>query len=221
MDGLRPAPGGTNIIVTLLERLKIETRPAHDGIERAVDIESRLLTHASYQALLARFYGFHATWEPLAEAAIADPAFFRARRKTQHLVSDLTALGMGADDIARLPVCRSLMPMPDPAAAYGAMYVVEGSTLGGAIIARLVECRLGLTSDTGCRYFRSYGSAVGSMWRNFGARLQAFSSPDVDDAIVASANRTFALMQDWLQTQSSRPAAGEALRLSLANELRA
>jgi hypothetical protein len=59
------------------------------------------------------------------------------------------------------------------------------------------------------------------MWRNFGARLRAFSSPDVDDAIVASANRTFALMQDWLQTQSSPPMAGEAIRLSLADGLRA
>ncbi len=199
--------------MTLLERLKIETRPAHDRIEHAVGIESRLVSLASYKALLARFYGFHAAWEPLAEAAIADQAFFRARRKTHHLVCDLKALGMGEDDIARLPVCLPLMPMSDPAAAYGAMYVVEGSTLGGTVIARLVERQLGLGRDTGCRYFGSYGSEVGSMWRSFGARLQALSTPAFDDAVVASANRTFALMQDWLGTASPLPATAAAIRL--------
>ena len=88
--------------------------------------------------------------------------------------------------------------MPNRAAALGAMYVVEGSTLGGAIIARQVERALGLTTESGCAYFRSYGPAISPMWKSFGAVLLASSSPETDDEIVASANRTFAIMQDWL-----------------------
>lgn len=184
--------------MTLLERLKIETRPAHDRIERAVDIESRITSQDAYRALLARLYGFHAAWEPLAEAALGDPAFFRARRKTGLLVRDLTALGLGEDDVARLPLCEGLRPMPGPAAALGAMYVVEGSTLGGALIARLVERRLGLLPETGCAYFRSYGRSTAAMWRSFGARLLSASSPATDDAVVASACLTFEAMESWL-----------------------
>ncbi len=163
-----------------------------------VDIEGRITSRSAYQALLARFYGFHAAWEPRAEAALGDPIFFRRRSKTSLLVRDLQALGMSGGEIARLPVCDPLMPMPGLAAAFGAMYVVEGSTLGGAIIARLVERRLGLSADAGCGYFRCYGSEVGSMWRSFGARLLSVSSAETDDAIVAAANRTFEVMQVWL-----------------------
>jgi heme oxygenase len=184
--------------LTLLERLKTETRPAHDRIERALDIEGRLGSPAAYRALLTRFYGFHAAWEPLAEAALGDPAFFRERRKAGLLACDLRALGLSEGEIVRLPVCDRLPAMPSPAAALGSMYVVEGSTLGGTIIARLVERRLGLSAEAGCAYFRSYGPRVGAMWRAFGTRLLGVSSPEADDAVVAAANRTFAAMESWL-----------------------
>lgn len=96
------------------------------------------------------------------------------------------------------------MPLPSPAAAFGAMYVVEGSTLGGSVIARHVERALGLRPETGCVYFRSYGSATGRMWKAFRTRLMAMSSPAVDDVIVGSAQRTFGVMQSWLSEGRAR-----------------
>ena len=78
------------------------------------------------------------------------------------------------------------------------MYVVEGSTLGGTIIAHEVERRLGLNAETGCAYFRSYGRETAAMWKSFGAVLLEASSPEADDIIVASAQKTFDVMHDWL-----------------------
>jgi heme oxygenase (biliverdin-IX-beta and delta-forming) len=184
--------------MTLLERLKIETRPAHDSIERALDVERRMASREAYKDLLIRFHGFHSAWEDAAGAVAPDAAFFRQRCKTALLAKDLKALGMKDDEIAELPRCHPLMPLPAPAAALGSMYVVEGSTLGGAIIARGVERALGLTVDTGCAYFRSYGRETAFMWRSFGAMLLAASSPEADDLIVDSARRTFDVMHDWL-----------------------
>jgi heme oxygenase len=184
--------------MTLLERLKIETRPAHDRIEAAIDVERRITSRGAYRALLARFYGFHVAWEAAAEEVAPDPQAFRRRCKADLLARDLKALGLSAHEIARLPRCHPLMPLPAPAAVLGSMYVVEGSTLGGAIIARDVERRLGLTAETGCAYFRSYGRDTAMMWKSFGAMLTALSSPEVDDLIVASASRTFDVMHDWL-----------------------
>ena len=89
-------------------------------------------------------------------------------------------------------------PITNPAAAFGAMYVIEGSTLGGTIIARRIRDALGLDETTGCAYFRSYGRATGAMWTAFRRKLQCLSSPSFDDAAVASAHRTFAAMQSWL-----------------------
>ena len=108
--------------MTLLERLRVETRPAHDRIERAVDIEGSTASIRRYRSLLERFYGFYASWEPAAEPAIADAAFFQPRRKLDLLHRDLRALGLGVADIAKLPRC-ALDPITNPAAAFGARLV--------------------------------------------------------------------------------------------------
>lgn len=182
----------------LLKRLKAETRPAHDRIERDVGLADIIGSRSLYRTFLARFYGFHAAWEAEAEAIIADPSLFDRRRKLPLLVKDLRALGASQEEIESLPLCRALPPMPTRAAALGAMYVVEGSTLGGAFIAHHAERALGLRADTGCAYFHSYGRDVGRMWKEFGAKLLEISAPDTDELIVASANRTFACMHAWL-----------------------
>ena len=41
--------------MTLLERLKIETRPAHDRIEAAIDLDRRIASRDAYRDLLIRF----------------------------------------------------------------------------------------------------------------------------------------------------------------------
>ena len=182
----------------LLERLRAETRLAHDRIERDIGLTERMTSPARYRALLGRFHGFHAAWEEQAGAVIADPDLFDGRRKLPLLVKDLRALGASEAEIAALPLCRPLVPMPTRSAALGAMYVIEGSTLGGAVIAHQAGRTLGLCTETGCAYFGSYGRGVGLMWREFRARLHAASAPGIDDLIVASANDTFECMRAWL-----------------------
>ncbi|MXQ11155.1 biliverdin-producing heme oxygenase [Microvirga makkahensis] len=184
--------------MTLLERLKVETRPAHDRIESAMKLDRRIASRDEYRNLLARFYGFHGAWERSASAVAPDRIVFESRCKTRLLIRDLLALGLAEDEIIRLPQCDPLMPLPNSAAVLGSMYVVEGSTLGGAVIAREVERNLGFDGQTGCAYFRSYGRDVAVMWRRFGAMLLQASSPETDDAIVAAAQETFRVMHNWL-----------------------
>jgi heme oxygenase (biliverdin-IX-beta and delta-forming) len=184
--------------MTLLERLKIETRPAHDRIEAAIDLDRRIASRNAYRDLLIRFYGFHKAWESDAAELAHDRTFFRARCKTQLLAKDLAALGLEPGEIEALPQCRPLMPLRAPEAVLGSMYVVEGSTLGGTIIAHEVERKLGLNAETGCAFFRSYGRETAAMWKSFGAVLLKASSPEADDIIVASAQKTFDVMHHWL-----------------------
>ena len=184
--------------MTILTRLKTETRAAHDRIEAAMDLDRRIGSREGYRNLLIRFYGFHRAWEEAAAEKAPERSFFERRRKTQLLARDLETLGLESEDIMRLPQCRPLMPLPAPEAVLGSMYVVEGSTLGGAIIARELERRHGLTAETGCAYFRSYGRDISAMWKSFGAVLLEASSPEADDLIVESAQKTFDVMHDWL-----------------------
>jgi len=184
--------------VNLLQRLKRETALAHDRIEQAFGLRARTSSTSAYRDLLARLYGFHAVWEPRVEAVLPDPELFRGRQKTGHLINDLRALGMADSDIGELSLCRSLMPLHSSAEAIGSMYVIEGSTLGGAIIARHVERGLGFDRRNGCSYFRCYGEDVGPMWKAFGAKLLVLCRPSESDAVVASANQTFEVLQAWL-----------------------
>ena len=191
--------------MTLLDRLKRETRPAHDRIEREVDLSRITASPAAYRRLLERFYGFHAPWEARAGRVLVEPAFLERRLKTPLLARDLRALGAHAHDIRALPLCDALMPIATRADVFGAMYVLEGATLGGNVIARHVTRSLGLTGETGCAYFRSYGPLIGPMWKAFGEELLAFSSPETDDDVVASALKTFDRLQHWLGEETSPP----------------
>jgi heme oxygenase (biliverdin-IX-beta and delta-forming) len=184
--------------VSILKRLKSETAPAHERIEQAFDLKVRTGCVTAYRELLARFYGFHIVWEPCIEAALGHPAFCRKRRKTRLLVDDLRALGVSEREIGQLPFCDRLMPMHSPAEALGSMYVVEGSTLGGTIIARQIGHRLGLGAGNGCSYFRCYGDQVGPMWKAFRAELLTQTRSHDEDVVIASANRTFDILHAWL-----------------------
>ena len=132
--------------MNLLQRLKIETALAHDRIEQAFDLGARTSSRSAYRDLLARLYGFHAAWEPWAEAALAHAGFFHGRRKVDLLIADLHELGMTDRDMGQLALCVPTVPMRTQADAFGSMYVVEGSTLGGILIARTSSAALALGS---------------------------------------------------------------------------
>ena len=182
----------------LLQRLRDETRSIHERLERDLGLTERPLDLAGYRRLLSRFYGFHRSWEPAVAAALGDEAFTAPRRRLCLLERDLVHLGLGRDEIELLPACPDLPPLRTVPDAMGSLYVMEGSTLGGRVIAPHLERTLGLDANRGCAYFISYGDAVPQMWREFRARLAAASGPGSDDAVVTSATRTFERLHAWL-----------------------
>lgn len=186
---------------SVLQRLREETREEHEAVERDLDWEWHVAERGRYRALLARFHGFHAALEPRIAAALEEAAFFDPRRRLDDLVADLVALGLTPQRIAGLPLCRGAPNLSGPSEALGALYVLEGSTLGGQIIARRVARDLGLAPHTGCAYYAAHGRETGTMWRDTRARLaaQAESGPAAADAMVSSARATFAALRAWLR----------------------
>ena len=76
--------------------------------------------------------------------------------------------------------------------------MLEGATLGGQIISRHVRRTLGLTPETGARFFHGNGARTADMWRTFRAALDGFAAdPATADAVVESANATFRSMRRW------------------------
>lgn len=187
----------------LLDALRSATRPLHDQLEQSLDIQRRLNSFSDYQNLLRRFYGFY---EPL-ERRLARVAGYetipfdpRPRFKAQKLHADLMALGLSNEEITAIPQCDQLPNVDGPAQAMGCWYVLEGATLGGQMIRRHLESRLGLDVNSGGNFFYSYGREVGPMWNAFCILLNQSAFPPSDELrAVTSAVETFGSFGDWLK----------------------
>ncbi|QGY06273.1 biliverdin-producing heme oxygenase [Methylobacterium mesophilicum SR1.6/6] len=178
-------------------RLRAATAPAHQALEDDLDWRARVATLSGYRDLLARLYGFHAVWEATIGLGLADEAFLAPRRRLTRLAADLDHLGLAPGAVAALP-----RPAPhvlaDPAAATGALYVLEGSTLGGQLIGRHIAGLHGFSND-GLAYYRAHGAAAGAMWTAFRSRLERFADdPEAEASLTGAAVTTFAAMRGWL-----------------------
>lgn len=193
--------------VDILSRLKYETRPEHAAIEAALDLTPSTLTHAAYRRTLERFYGFYRPLEVKLQATLGLTGHrfdLTARLKTPCLAADLRALGIESPD--QLPVCASLPVLKNAADFFGCLYVLEGSTLGGQLISRHVRLAIGVTPETGGRFFHGYGDRTGQMWQHFRAAVTGFVvSPAMQDAAVAAAKDTFQKLHRWTAAQGDSP----------------
>lgn len=188
-------------------RLRDATAEAHRNVEAAMSLQQRCADRASYRTLLADMWGIYA---PL-EAALAVVPWdelgidIERRAKTAWLRSDLLTLGFSNDDIAGLPRATQIPSIHCPADGFGALYVLEGASLGGQLILREVKSSLGLTEIAGARFFASYGAEVGEQWRSFTAALAAYGDSEIKVHLMErAALATFACFLDWIQERAMR-----------------
>lgn len=113
---------------TATTRLRTATRGDHDAVDSAFG-SFGLGTRDGYRQFLTA----HARILPLAERLIAPAALIGEwRGRTDALLADLDALG------GETPREIDFALPGGEAARWGALYVVEGSRLGGAVLARMV-----------------------------------------------------------------------------------
>lgn len=154
------------------------------------------LNAAVYSSVLQKMYGFIRGWEIWA-GSIQDPhlaALMRNRRRSPLLATDLSRFSCALPEnlYAGPNLDRSAAP-----AVLGAMYVIEGSTLGGQYVARHIERVLGLPPAFGDAYFRGYGELTGTMWIEFRAVLEQISDDD-SDLLIQAAKMVFRDFREWM-----------------------
>jgi heme oxygenase len=94
----------------------------------------------------------------------------------------------------------ALLPdLPTFAHALGALYVLEGATLGGRVILRDLDARLGTSIAGATRFFGGRREAVGPMWLRFRALLDDFGRerPELHADVTAGAQHVFRAMLVW------------------------
>ncbi|MBA2680079.1 MAG: biliverdin-producing heme oxygenase [Ktedonobacteraceae bacterium] len=183
-----------------LQILRRETEACHRAVENCIPLMHAELDTAQYVRCLRQMYGIVAAWEE--RAADAAPAWMQStlaeRQRKRLLELDLAWFGVAEQDDRR-PMLPEMNALPR---LLGTMYVMEGSTLGGQLIARHLETTLHLRDGKGNAYFRGHGIQTGPMWKEFCEMLKQRVSDDQTDTVVASAKAMFTTFGEWMSGKS-------------------
>ena len=219
--GTQPLP-----IMALLRSATLEHhRRAEAALSDLISLEAP--TRAIYTTTLVRLAGWYFPLEDRLSKAARSLAsigvMWADRRKSPSLIADLSALGYHGS----IEVCNALPPVVTLSQAVGCLYVLEGATLGGQIVVRLLRAAPEMPRDPGFRFFSGYEERTASMWRTFGAavstsveRSRVEHHTVIRDEIVTSAQATFDSLMIWLCARA-RPTPEQAAipvsELSLAS----
>lgn len=179
----------------LAEQLKEQTLAYHQQLEKKLVRQIKMIeTEADYVKLLMLFYAYFGGLEEKINNFI-DTAHLPdhdKRRKTAAIADDIrtfeanpAAKASGAD----------LPQIENAAQAFGALYVIEGSTLGGSIISKMISGKLGIRN--GLSFFNGYGEVSHEMWEQFKDTINTLPETD-HTAVIEAANQTFLKFSNWI-----------------------
>lgn len=168
-----PNPSAADPPIPLTRRLKEATAAQHRAVESLpamASLTSNRVTRDDYRAYLSRIARVYASLEPpliaalktaLAAHGVAGP---EVRPKLPALLADCADEGLAAPQPAPFELPASV------SAAAGGLYVLEGATLGGRVIARHLRRHLpgGLPAT---HFLDFHGDAASAAWQAFSAGL--------------------------------------------------
>jgi heme oxygenase len=111
----------------------------------------------------------------------------------------LQTIGFDPSAAATLPLWRPSFRLVSKGSLLGALYVLEGSTLGGVQIARALEDRVDGDLGKARLFFVGRGERQGTMWRELVEELESLRDDD-EEAMRAedAAVTTFKAFEDWM-----------------------
>lgn len=179
--------------------LKENTRPLHDAVEKSMGanaIFSEGFTKDEYTTLLQRLYRAHLFVEP-AILAFADIKDFDGLQSEMRLdkaklaAADLQKLGFEAKTGTPLNI-----NFKNEAEAWGAYYVLEGSSLGGAVILKQLKKKEHLPEAYD--FYGCYGDQTGPLWKTFLVALEnTFISKSFNEAdVLKGAEKAYQAFMD-------------------------
>lgn len=170
----------------MISRLKEETRELHEQIEEknlAKEIMNHCINLETYKLLL--YQNFLAYYHTETEIKKFLPHY--EDKKHEQLRKDLEQLNVSEE----IPVKNDIFKLHSTAEALGAAYVVEGSALGGLVLAKNLEKCPALDSIA-CHHFFNGKKENLEDWKAFKKELEAYSFSETEEQeAIEKAKATF------------------------------
>lgn len=180
--------------------LKKKTMDAHQALENLLIPKLQTIsTQEDYVELLKTFYGYFSPVEKVIERHLTPQQLpdIKRRRKAAFLLNDLSVLGFSAGDV---PISPFVPIVTHEVQAWGALYVLEGSTLGGRGITRMLLKQCSEITINHLKFFNGYGEETGPMWTRFQEALNNLEYNDSEVGIaIKAANETFLNFKKWIE----------------------
>jgi heme oxygenase len=179
----------------LHETLKSATKQNHDKLEQLMyvnDIMSGTLTLQHYKQILTTNYLVHKAYEAFLfdnlSTDVAQQLNITHRQKLPALIADMEAVNI---DLPTFANEEEISFEKTDASILGALYVLEGATLGGSVIVKRLKTNPELsTLNLNFNYYQVYGSELIPYWKTFCAVLDQ-QTEDGYYAAVNSAKKMF------------------------------
>lgn len=184
---------------SLRTRIKEATRPIHDLIDNhpaSLTVLSPSVTLADYARFLGLTFGF---LRPLEDSLVAFGLEGFVPRSPA-ILEDLRRIGVTEESLASIPTARGVEPLASEGEAMGLAYVIEGSRMGGMVIAKHVGRHLELTGENGLSFFLpAHPHEILAWFRKFVARLDSFAKCSCEEReAMDGAFGAFRLVKFWL-----------------------
>jgi len=195
---------------SVMARLKLETRPAHDRIESvpfSMMMQEGRLPQARFAGQLACWLAVHGTLEAgvrESDDEACTAVWIESMARTSHLRNDLACHGdMDMPPAAATATLKTIgwiatLAVTDPRALLGCLYVLEGSKLGGTILRKCLDDAYNCGPEA-LSYYWASGASPMPDFKAFKERMEAALTTDDDrDRVVAAASGLFDHLTDVL-----------------------
>lgn len=181
------------------EELKKSTLVEHAELEKKLVLWIKNIRDVSgYADLLKLMYGFYKPLQdsffPLVSHGAGGTDF--SLRISELIINDLHHVDPGPDH--EIPLCSNIPEINTIASSMGAMYVTEGSTLGGKIITKMISRQLNISPVHGFSFFNAYGDETLAKWEKFKEILNMPRSDNERIEMISTAKKTFSAFKIWI-----------------------
>lgn len=185
----------------VIDNIRAATKSIHAELDESLmprfqQIDSK----DKYAAMLNAFYSYFDPVMKLIDTHL-DKTYlpdYDSRRKPAAITDDLHALGKTVEFMP-----QTVLPVIDNShAAFGALYVLEGSTLGGVYLSSVLAKNIPGETEGALSFFYGYGKESKEKWHSFIGFLNAFAEKQGNEAqIVNAAVDTFTSFKEHLQNR--------------------